>query len=122
MELQNVSTNSTFKIKAAQDVRRAIRYALHAKVIFAWLDERGHRHAASGCTRDISIKGAYVVATECPPRGTFLSMSVYLPAQPDERSIRVKAEGQVMRVDPAGQTDSQSGFSVHNKRVLLCDK
>jgi PilZ domain len=108
---------------ATQEARRAVRYSLRASAIFTWIDERGHRRAARGYTRDISIKGAYIAADLCPPRGTSVTISVFLPAQPDERTcIRVKAEGRVLRVDPAGRTSQVAGFSIHNERVLICEK
>lgn len=123
MELQNTSANSQPAPKAAQDARRAVRYSLRANAVFDWLDERGIKRRARGYTRDISVRGAYLIATQCPPRGISVSISVYLPAQPDERSfIRVKAQGRVLRVDPAGRIGAEAGFAIHNDRVLICEK
>jgi hypothetical protein len=122
MELQDTSANSYPLPKAASNARRAIRYSLHANAVFAWRDERGRRRAARGYTRDISMRGAYVVAAECPPRGACVSINVYLPGQLDGvRFIRVNAEGLVLRVDSASGERASGGFSMQNKRVLICE-
>jgi hypothetical protein len=55
-------------------------------------------------TRDIGIKGVFVICDTLPPVGTALSLEVYLP--PLERNtmqrLHLEAAGKVIRVDVGG--------------------
>jgi len=107
---------------AKVNLRVAVRYALHARVVFQWSAEDGAHRVGRGRTRDISQKGAYIVAPESPPSGTRVAMSIYLPALGGEaRVLRVDAEGRVTRVEPHQETESgiTSGFAVANHEVTL---
>jgi hypothetical protein len=106
--------------RSPQDRRGGLRYALHARVVFDWQDASGNRKESRGHTRDVAQKGTYVVATECPPKGTAVSLSIFLPITPgDKRTIHMDAEGSVVRAErPAGQP-FLNGFAVSHRRMNL---
>jgi hypothetical protein len=104
----------------ARDSRTTVRYSLQARVIFSWKDRHGFRQDASGRTRDISQKGAYVVAPECPVAGATVALKIFLPALAGEtRTMQLETEGRVMRVEPAADSESEVGFAVSNARINL---
>jgi hypothetical protein len=106
--------------------RLALRYALHARVVFAWDDAAGLRHESRGHTRDVGQKGAFVLAPECPARGTPVSLSIFLPVMGTEtRVLRLEVEGRVLRSGSSANPDSSSGsaplagFAVSHQRLNL---
>lgn len=105
-----------------RDPRRAVRYSLETQVIFSWSDVGDLVRQSRGYTRDISPKGAYVVADCCPPSGTSLTMSFYLPTLMGElQPVQVQVQCRVSRIDSAGP-GRRAGFSVENVRTRLCAK
>jgi hypothetical protein len=100
--------------------RRAVRYTLETQVVFSWSEIGGLPRESRGCTRDISPKGAYVIAACCPPLGTTLAMSFDLPALMGEsQAVHVQVHSRVTRIDPEG-AGRCAGFSVENVRTTLC--
>jgi hypothetical protein len=105
--------------------RVALRYALHARVVFAWDDAKGEKHESRGHTRDLGQKGAFVFAKECPERDTAISLSIFLPVTGSEkRVLRLEVEGRVLRsgVPGAGANvngPASLGFAVSHQRVNL---
>jgi hypothetical protein len=60
-------------IGGSVEERKAVRFRLLAPVVFRW-----ENRAGVGRTRDISIKGVFVICDTLPPVGTALSLEVYL--------------------------------------------
>jgi len=105
-----------------RDARRAVRYTLETQVVFSWSDIDGFSRESHGCTRDVSPKGAYIIAARCPPLGASLAMSFYLPTLTGEsQTIQVRAQSRVLRIDSGGAGQC-AGFSVENVRATLCRK
>jgi hypothetical protein len=105
-----------------RDPRRALRYTLETQVAFSWSDVSGLPRESRGCTRDISPKGAYIIAASCPPLGALLTMSFYLPTLTGEsRGVQVQAQSRVLRIDLGGAGRS-AGFSVEHLPSTLCAK
>jgi hypothetical protein len=102
------------------DSRASVRYSLDAEVTFHWRGPGGLQRQAFGYTRDISHKGEYVVARECPCQGTRVSVYIHLPQLVGEkRVLRIEAEGHVLRVEASGDRENEFGFAVSNDRVNL---
>jgi hypothetical protein len=103
-----------------QDRRGGIRYALHARVVFGWKDAAGQQKESRGHTRDVAQKGTFIVAPECPPKGTAVTLSIFLPVTAGEkRMLRMDADGSVIRAErPAGQP-FLNGFAVSHRRMNL---
>jgi len=107
-------------IGPAKDLRGAVRYALEARVVFSWTDEKGVSQNGIGWTRDISPKGVYVVAIGCPPRSAAVALSVQLPVSDQQsRALSLETQGRVLRVDHRREGGG-SGFSVKHEHVSLC--
>jgi PilZ domain len=88
--------------------------------VFSWSDKNGVPRESRGCTRDISPKGAYVIAAHCPPLGASVAMTFYLPSLTGEsQTVHVQARSRVLRVDSSGP-GRVMGFSVENERTTLC--
>lgn len=106
--------------RSPQDRRGGIRYALHARVVFGWQDAGGNRKESRGHTRDVAQKGTYIVATECPPKGTAVSLTIFLPVNTAEkRTLRMDADGSVMRAERPAGAPFLNGFAVSHRRMNL---
>src|SRR5271155_2396083 len=78
----------------SKDFRTTFRYSLQAPVTFSWEDRHGARQDASGRTLNISQKGAYVIAPECPAAGVHVSLTIFLPALAGEtRTLHLETKG-----------------------------
>jgi hypothetical protein len=105
---------------AILEKRGALRYALRASVIFAWKDAAGARRENRGHTRDVGQKGAFIIASECPPKGTPVSLSIFLSgAAAETPMLRMEAEGRVLRAENFTETSEGPGFAVSHQRVNL---
>ena len=106
--------------RSAPDSRSTVRYALHIPVNVQWIDKRGLPRETSGCTRDVGPKGAYVLASVCPPAGAAIKLTMFLPVPGGSgRPVEVETRGRVLKVDSANDAGCCSGFSVYNERVTL---
>ncbi len=122
IELRNTHTERQRAPGPMRDPRRAVRYTLETQVVFSWSDAGGLPRESRGCTRDISPKGAYIIAASCPPLGAMLAMSFYLPTLTGESTgVQVQAQSRVLRIDSSSAGRS-AGFSVENVRTTLCAK
>lgn len=101
------------------NMRSAVRYSLSARAVFTWRDSSGNLQESSGITRNVSQKGAYILAARYPASGSPLSMSIFLPPLGSEtRTLCIETEGQVVRTDAA--VEGSVGFAVSSHRVNLC--
>ncbi len=120
IEPRNTHTDRQRAPGPMRDPRQAVRYTLETQVVFEWSDNRGLLRQSRGRTRDISPKGAYIIAACSPPLGITLAMSFYLPTLMGEpRPVQVQAQCRVMRIDRSGAGQC-AGFSVENIRTTLC--
>jgi hypothetical protein len=78
--------------------RSAVRYPLEVPVVFRWM-ERGQARESQGLSRDVSVRGAFVLSRECPPCGARVVVSMNFPATLRARAGWVEAEGLVVRVE-----------------------
>jgi hypothetical protein len=70
-----------------------------------------------GVSRDLSERGAFVFAVECPPLGTTVDLKINLQRLEDINGIGpVEFEGRVLRVE---HSESGDGFAV--ERTSLAD-
>jgi hypothetical protein len=99
-------------VDGPQHTRKAIRFPLEALTVFWWLDS-GVVKRSEGRTRDISEKGAFVLASTCPPQGIQIGFKFFLPALSGfERRTRVEADGHVLRVERAQGHEECEGFAI----------
>jgi hypothetical protein len=106
-------------VDGPQHTRKAMRFPLEALTVFWWLDS-GVVKRSEGRTRDISEKGAFVVASMCPPQGIQIGFKVFLPALSGfERRTRVEADGHVLRVERAQGHEECEGFAILIEHMLM---
>jgi len=106
-------------VDGPQHTRKAIRFPLEALTVFWWLD-RGVVKRSEGRTRDISEKGAFVLAGTCPPQGIQIGFKVSLPALSGfEHRTRVEADGHVLRVERAHGHEECEGFAILIEHMLM---
>ena len=111
--------------RAPHNVRATVRYALHTEVEFSWTGIDGALRDGRGETRDVSQKGAYVMASSYPPKGAVVRVVISLPpALGTGKPLRIEADARVVRVDLAGgpRDGGGCGFAVSNEQVLLCSR
>jgi hypothetical protein len=100
--------------------RLSLRYPLRVEAIFAWDDEMGQHRERHGHTRDVGRKGAFIFATECPPSGAVVALSVFLPASSRETgTMRIEAQGRVVRAEAEVGAAAGGGFAVSHQSVNL---
>ena len=98
--------------------RKYHRYRLEVPVIFSWKDAQGIRQEQEGLTRDLSIRGVFVVATTPPPLDANIKLKGFLPAGGKVLPVRMFGEGQVVRVE-AVPGSLPLGFAVARGRIVF---
>ena len=102
-----------------QHTRKDIRFPLEALTVFWWMDS-GVVKRSVGRTRDMSEKGAFVLAGTCPPQGIQIGFKVSLPALSGfEHRTRVEADGHVLRVERAQGHEEGQGFAILIEHMLM---
>jgi hypothetical protein len=98
------------------ELRNALRYRLAASAVFRWESPAGGLLQGQGITRDISVKGAFILTANCPPTGIVLSVEIFLPqfrnGGPGGHLMKMVSEVQVVRVEHPVLGESQDGFAV----------
>ena len=83
-----------------QEFRKANRYQLSAPVLFTWQRSDGKFQASEGVTRDISMRGIFVLAAEVPEVGAYIEVDAHLPALSGRgRTVKLHGGGRVLRVE-----------------------
>jgi hypothetical protein len=126
MTIASQQINVSSAAGMAIERRSSLRYPLRAEAIFAWDDELGLHRERHGHTRDVGRKGAFIFATDCPPSGAVVALSVFLPASSAEAgALRIEAQGRVVRAETEGDgelvtgTGAATGFAVSHQSVNL---
>jgi hypothetical protein len=71
-------------------------------VIFSWKDARGIRQERVSLARELSVKGTFVFARTTPPLNANIKLNAFRPSGGQILPFRIFAQGQVIRVRPAG--------------------
>ena len=97
------------------ELRNSRRYPLAAPVAFWWPTSQGWVRAGLGTTRDISSDGVMVTASECPPVGVHIQLTVSFPQREGSgHAVKWHGEGVVVRVqsyEPMPPSERTSGFA-----------
>jgi hypothetical protein len=77
--------------------REAVRYKLQLPAVFSWND--GAEYIGAGLTSDVSLDGASIISTICPPIGTDVRIDILLPS-PDQsgEGVRIQCTAKVARL------------------------
>jgi len=89
--------------------RNSLRYRLPATVVFSWENDQGRRFQGEGAAGDMSVAGAYVYSSTCPPIEARVLMEVLLPKA---NGVAIRAEGAVVRVEHGSSGTTSSGFAL----------
>ena len=85
--------------------RRSLRFRLQLPVLTQWTDEEGHAQFGGGFTRDVCLRGVFVISSKLPPHGAMIGVTIVLPnAQAGSQELRLCSDGSVVRVEKAGRT------------------
>jgi len=112
-------TPITRQIGPAVERRKGIRYRMNASVLFRWSGPDHGQYQGEGVTRDMSVVGAFVVTSTCPPPNSAIQMEVYLPLSDGGSRALMKSEMTVLRVEHDIAGNKQSGFSAVGKGFSL---
>jgi PilZ domain len=99
--------------------RKAVRYRLEVPLVFRWQGAGRSWLQCDGVTRDISAKGAYVIAVTSPPAGAVVHVEVYLLGF-HERKSRIKARMKALRVDTYAGRSGRMGFALKGDSFQSC--
>lgn len=103
-----------------RESRKTIRFPLEAWVAFSWKDDNGMEQRAKGRSRDISERGVFVLANDCPPVGVKIALRILLPEAPSiAQGLRLRVEGRVLRVDEFTKELEACGFAVLSDETML---
>ena len=95
------------------EMRKEIRYRLDASALFSWESSQHTRLHGEGITRDISVFGAFILSSTCPPVDVPIQVEVILPSLTGQKPvIRVSGSAFVLRVDHSMEAEGQNGFAV----------
>jgi hypothetical protein len=85
--------------------RKARRFVVEIPVLFRWIDDRQSACDGAGFCRDISTRGAFVIAfCAVPPLSQPVDLMVLLPRlHPRGPAMRLCSSGSVVRSEPVGQ-------------------
>ena len=104
---------------AAAELRAAIRHQAALNVEFRWV-ESGTLQAAKGQTRNVSPRGAFIHAVQCPPDGTRLEVTFDLSFdQLGSSPLRLEAEAQVLRIERPRDSFAKRGFAVQFRHARM---
>jgi hypothetical protein len=101
-------------------LRKHTRYHLGVPVIFSWKHAQESRREVVGLTRDISSKGAFILAPECPPLDSSVTLKVFFPPVRGVRqTVQIHGRGEVVRIEPVHQDEVMGGFAVTGKGFVI---
>ena len=70
----------------------------------------------------MSVRGAYVIAADCPPVGAAVGLTVLIPASAGATRVpRMEMAGRVLRVDQMPSGAGSCGFAVSSDEVFFVD-
>lgn len=102
------------------DQRSSIRYAISLAAEFCWTDPAGNSRKATGYTRDLSSRGAFLRAIACPGLGATVRISFqFSPGMPDSRPVQLYADGLVLRIEQENNRPESRGFAVVMRRTKV---
>lgn len=99
--------------------RARIRYRMNASVLFRWNDPSDGLHQGEGVTRDMSVAGAFILTTTCPPPNATVQVEVHLHLSDGSSKALMKADMVVLRVENDNLEKHRCGFSAVGKGFSL---
>jgi len=94
----------------ATEQRSCRRFELVSPVLFRW--HGASEHHGVGCCTNLGLGGIFVIASECPAKGTQVCLEVLVRAFDPVGGLRLKCSGHVVRIQAWGDV---SGFAVSGR-------
>jgi hypothetical protein len=88
-----------------------VRYPFRLPVFFSWKKRGSAVVPCEGVTRDISLRGAYVLSAFCPPVATVIEMEILLPRSLRAANLLIVGKVRIQRVERASRKKLGTGFA-----------
>jgi hypothetical protein len=83
--------------------RTSSRFRLQLPVLTQWTDGEGRVQFGGGFSREVGLRGVFVVSTKLPPPAATITVTVVLPnPRRDLQELRMHCVGSVVRVEQGG--------------------
>jgi len=105
-----VGANTAQAHEQATEQRSCRRFELVSPVLFRW--HGASEHHGVGCCTNLGLGGIFVIATECPAKGTQVCLEVLIRAFDPVGGLGLKCSGHVVRIQACGDV---SGFAVSGR-------
>jgi len=93
-------------------MRKEIRYRLDARALFSWDSVHHKSMRGKGITRDVSVPGAFIQSSTCPPVDAPVRVEIILPSLMGIKEIRIAGRARVIRVERRCDGRGENGFAV----------
>jgi hypothetical protein len=104
------------------EARASVRYRFGTPAVFSWESQAGGRFKGEGLTRDISVRGVYILTPTCPPPKVVIQVEIFLTSPgATGHSVRIVTEGRVLRVEHPAKGKARGGFAVAGKGFEIRD-
>jgi hypothetical protein len=94
-----------------KEQRKHVRYPLRLPVFFSWKKRGSAVVPCESVTRDISLRGAYVLSAFCPPVATVIEMEILLPRSLRAANLLIVGKVRIQRVERASRKKLGTGFA-----------
>ena len=90
--------------------RRSSRFRLQLPVLTQWTDREGQGQFGGGFTRDVCLRGVFVISSKLPPQAAVITVTVVLPnARAGSQELHLHSLGSVVRVE---QSTTTAGYAI----------
>ena len=90
--------------------RRSSRFRVQLPVLTQWTDHKGQVQYGGGFTRDVGLRGVFVISSKLPPQAAVISVTVVLPnARSGSQELHLHSLGSVVRVE---QSRTTAGYAI----------
>jgi len=87
--------------------RRSSRFRVQLPVLTQWTDHEGQVQFGGGFTRDVCLRGVFVISSKLPPQAAAITVTVVLPnARAGSQELHLHSLGSVVRVEQSMTTAS----------------
>jgi PilZ domain len=101
------------------DRRYDPRFTLSVPVRFMWKLRGTEPQSGKGSTRDVSLRGGFVISDTCPPVKSPVRLNMMLPSTDGHAELVLRARATVVRVESTRDSASLVGFAVATKGCVL---
>jgi PilZ domain-containing protein len=101
------------------DRRHDPRFNLNVPVRFMWEIRGTEPQSGKGSTRDVSLRGVFVISDTCPPARSSVRLNMMLSSTDGHADLVMRVRATVVRVESTDDSASLAGFAVATKGYVL---